>query len=294
MQIETDEIVSFIDGLLNRPLFTISGTQVTFTTIVVFAGVIVATWWISRGMRRAVERAFALRGVHDPGTIGVAKRLTHYGVLFLGLAVAFQTIGLNLGALFAAGAFFAIAIGFAMQNVAENFVAGLILLMERSIKNRDVLKVQDEVVRVKHIGLRMTVARTRNEEDLIIPNSILAQNTVLNYTLRDPLYRLGASVGVAYASDPRMVIGALERAGRTYEGRVDNMEPQVLLTGFGSSSLDFELHVWITDPWRERRAKSALCLAIWDHLKAADITIAFPQVDVHFDGPVVESLKKAG
>ncbi len=291
MELEWSEIIRFLDNLFNRPLFTISGTEITFTTIVVFGAVILGTFWISRGVGRGIERAFRMRGVTDPGTVGVTKRLAHYLVMFIGLAIALQTMGLNLGALFAAGAFFAVAIGFAMQNVAQNFVSGVILLAERSIKNGDVLKVDGEVVRVKNLGLRMTVARTRDEEDLIIPNSILAQNIVLNYTLRDPLYRLRATVGVAYSSDLRAVIRALEQAGRTYEGRVADMEPAVLLDSFGDNSVNFELHVWIDDPWRERRARSALNLAIWEALKQAGITIAFPQLDVHLDEPVVSSLE---
>jgi small-conductance mechanosensitive channel len=280
-----------MDGLLNRPLFTLSGTQVTFATIVAFAVVLLVTMWASRIVRRALEHAFSLRGVRDPGTIGLAQRLSHYAVLFIGLAIALQTIGLNLGALFAAGAFFAVAVGFAMQNVAQNFVSGLLLLMERSIKNGDVLKVEGQVVRVTHIGLRSTVARTRDEEDLLIPNSILAQNAVLNYTLRDPLYRLKASVGVAYTSDLGAVMKALERAGAYFQGKVDRLQPLAILTGFGDSAVEFELHVWIDDPWRERRARSALYLAVWDALKDAGITIAYRQLDIHLDAPVVKSLE---
>lgn len=293
MDFDWGRIGPFLDTLLNRPLLTVSGTEITFTTIVVFAVILLVTWSISRGVNRAVARAFSMRGVTDPGTVGIARRLSTYAVTFIGLAIGLQTMGINLGALFAAGAFFAVAIGFAMQNVAQNFVSGLLLILERSIKNDDVLSIEGQVVRVKHIGMRMTVARTRDEEDLIIPNSILVQNTVLNYTLRDPLYRLRASVGVSYSSDLGVVREALEAAGRHYPSRVDQRDPLVLLTGFGDNSVNFELHVWIDDPWGERRARSALLFAIWEELKKAHVTIAFPQLDVHFDTEVMEGLRRA-
>lgn len=207
------------------------------------------------------------------------------------MTIGLQTIGLNLGALFAAGAFFAVAVGFAMQNVAQNFVSGLLLMIERSIKNGDVLKVEGEVVRVTHIGLRSTVARTRDEEDLLIPNSILAQNIVLNYTLRDPLYRLKASVGVSYDTHLAAVMRALERAGANFKAKAERLQPLAILTAFGDSEVQFELRVWIDDPWRERRSRSSLYLAVWNALKEEGITIAYRQVDIHLDPPVVKSLE---
>jgi small-conductance mechanosensitive channel len=285
------EVLQFIDALLNHELFTISNTSVTPVTIVIFATVVLLTWWLSAAFQATARRAFRLRGVSDPGVVGVAARLIHYAVMTVGLGIALQTIGFNLGALFAAGAFFAVAIGFAMQNVAQNFVSGVILLAERTIKNDDVLEVEGRVVRVTKMGLRATVARTRDEEDIIIPNSILAQNAVTNYTLRDPVYRLKAFVGVAYGSDMAKVMSTLRTAATGITERMEGRDPQVLLTDFGSHSVNFEVQVWIDDPWRARGALSSLNEAIWWALKDTDITIAFPQVDVHIDPPVMETLR---
>jgi small-conductance mechanosensitive channel len=282
--------LTLVDGILNRPLFTLSGRAVTAITLVVFFAIIVLSFWASSITQRAIDRAFKYRGMTDPGMIGITHRLTHYAVLAVGFGVALQTLGLDLGALFAAGAFFAVAIGFAMQNVAQNFVSGVILLTERTIKNGDVLEVEGDVVRVTRMGLRATVARTRDEEDIIIPNSILAQNSVTNYTLRDPLYRLKAAVGVTYSSDMAEVMRVLKEAAATVTSRVQDRPPQVLLTEFGDNSVNFEVQVWTNEPWHARQGLSALNEAIWWALKKADITIAFPQVDVHLDPPIVDSL----
>lgn len=228
-----------------------------------------------------MHRGLRLRGNTDEGTAAVVARLVTYAVIAIGLGVALSTLGANLGALFAAGAFFAIALGFAMQNVAENFVGGLILLTERTIKPGDVIEVEGRVVRVTRMGLRATVARSRDDEDLIVPNASLVTNTVKNYTLRDPLYRLRASVGVSYQSDITFVMQVLRSAATGLSWRVADRDPQVILTGFADSAITFEVQVWTHDPWSARRATSALNEAVWLALRQANVSIPFPQLDVH-------------
>lgn len=270
--------------VLNAPLVTIGRTPITLMTVVLVGAIVLATFWLSRLAQRGTARAMALRGVHDVGTVGIASRLVHYAVIVLGLGVAFQTIGFDLGALFAAGAFFAVALGFAMQNVAQNFVAGLILLTERTIKPGDILEVEHRVVRVTRMGLRATVARSRDEEDLIIPNSILVQNTVTNFPLRDPIFRLRATVGVSYDSDLAEVMRVLRESAVALPGRLSDRDPRVLLTDFADSSVVFEVSVWSDDPWTARVTKSELHQAIWWAFKRAGIAIAYPQLDVHVLG----------
>ncbi len=159
--------------VLHSELFTISGTPISTTTVVTFLAVVGFSFWASRVLQQTVTRFLRLRGVKDEGTVGVAERLPHYLVLTLGLGVALQTLGINLTALFAAGAFVAVAAGFAMQNVTQNFVSGIILLVERTIKPGDILSVEGRMVRVSRLDTRATVARTLDDEDLIIPNSTM-------------------------------------------------------------------------------------------------------------------------
>jgi small-conductance mechanosensitive channel len=286
-----NQLIGYLDRALNTVLFNISGREVTLVSILIFALIVLVTLKVSGFLQRGVERAFKLRGVTDPGLIGNVNRLLHYIALAIGFALALQNLGFDLGALFAAGAIFAVALGFAMQGLVQNFVSGIILLAERTIKNGDVLEVEGEVVRVTRLGLRMTVARTRDEEDLIIPNTTLAQNTIKNFTLRDPEYRLKATVGVVYGSDLRVVMRVLRAAAAALPFRAQR-EPQVLLTGFGDSSVDFEVQVWTSDPWAARQQLSQLNDAIWWALKDAGVTIAFPQLDVHFDRPVTDALER--
>lgn len=283
-----DKIVN--QDILNHSLFSIGGTPVTVGSITVFLIILIVTLVISKLLEAAVVRAFRLRRVADEGTAAVARRLVHYVVLLTGLATGLSTLGIDLSALFAAGALFAVALGFAMQNIAQNFVSGVILLIERSIKPGDILEVEGMVVRVSRMGIRSTVSRTLNDEEIIIPNSTLVQNSVKNYTMQDSIYRLRAGVGVTYSSDLALVRKTLEGIARDLPWRLKSREPRILLRQFGNSSVDYELSVWIDHPWRAFWRLSELNEAIWWAFKEKNITIAFPQLDLHLDPPVTDGL----
>ncbi len=283
-----------VQEVLSAELFELSGTRVTVATLLTVVVIILLTFWGSRLLRRGLAMWFRRRGVAAEGTVHGIGRLVHYVVVFVGFGVALQTIGISLGALFAAGAVFAVGIGFAMQNIAQNFVSGVILLAEGAIKRGDVLRVDDEVVRVERLGIRSTIVTSRDGLDLIVPNSNLVQSTVVNYTLSQSHYRVRVTVGVVYGADMDLVRTTLEKVAEDAAQRwsVPDRDAQVVMVDFGSSSVDFHVAVWIDDPWGERQALSDLRFAIWKALKKHGIVIAFPQVDVHFDAPVQDGLAK--
>ncbi len=278
--------------ILDRQLLALGDTPVTVGTVGMALVIVLVTCWLSRVLQKALARTLLARGMEEKGTLSAMRRLLHYAIMLIGIGVALDTIGLNLGALFAAGAVFAVGLGFAMQNIAQNFVSGVILLAERSIKPGDVLEVDGQVVRVAQLGIRATLVRTRDDEDLIVPNSVLVQSVVTNYTLKDTIYRIRAMVGVVYGSDMRLVVETLQAAAEKLSWRLRERDPVVLMLKFGDSSVDFEVSVWINDPWNARMALGRLNQAIWTSLKAAGVTIAFPQLDVHFD-PIVEQSMQA-
>ena len=273
-------------------LFTFAGTEITLEKVILFTVIIIITALFSRLAQRMTVKGFSLRGVKDEGTIGVVKRLLHYIVMAIGIGIAVETIGISLDALFAAGAVFAIGIGFAMQNIVQNFVSGIILLSERSIKPGDVLQLEGRIVRVRHMGIRSTICRSLDEEELIVPNATIVQGTVTNYTLQDSLYRLRCSVGVVYRSDLALVQRTLLATATSFDRRSHVRQPVVLLTDFADSAVMFEVSVWIDDPWTMRQTRSALNEAIWWALKEQEIVIAFPQLDLHLDDDVVDALRR--
>ena len=275
--------------LFSRPLFALSGTEVTLLSLVIFFLVISFSVAVSVVLQRALKRSLAHRFEKQKGTLAAILRLVHYTIIIIGFGIGLQTIGINISALFAAGAVFAIAIGFAMQNIVQNFVSGIILLVERTIKPGDILEIEGNVVKVVDMGMRTTIVRTWREEELIMPNAILAQATVKNYTMRDNEFRLGVDVGVAYESDMKKVIQVLEETARNIPWRLPEPEPRVLLQDFGDSAVIFGVYLNVDDPWKQRVYTSDLRKAIWFAFKEANITIAFHQVDIHFDPPVTEA-----
>jgi small-conductance mechanosensitive channel len=284
-----DNFLQDLIELFSRPLFRLSGTEVTLLSLVIFFLVISFSVAISVVLQRALKRSLAHRFEKQKGTLAAILRLVHYTIIIIGFGIGLQTIGINISALFAAGAVFAIAIGFAMQNIVQNFVSGIILLVERTIKPGDILEIEGNVVKVVDMGIRTTIVRTWREEELIMPNSILAQATVKNYTMRDNEFRLGVNVGVAYESDMKKVIEVLEDTARKITWRLPEPEPRVLLQDFGDSAVIFGVYLNVDDPWKQRVYMSDLRKAIWFAFKEANITIAFHQVDIHFDPPVTEA-----
>jgi potassium efflux system protein len=278
------DIGVWLQSLLDTELVHVSGTSVTVATALTAILVIAVSFLVSRLLRRGIRGFLVERRGASEGPTTTALNLLHYFILVVGFAVALQTIGIEIGSLFTAGAVFAVGLGFAMQNIAQNFVAGVILLTEQSIRTGDVLEVEGTVVKVQQTGIRATIVRSRDGEELIVPNATLVQSTVRNFTLKDSSYRLRTTVGVGYDSDLSQVRETLQQVADKLPWRAPDPAPQVLLSEFGSSSVVYDVAVWMRDPWRARRRQSDLNEAIWLGLRNNGIRIAFPQLDVHFDG----------
>lgn len=279
------------EPILSSELFKIGTTVVTLVTLVTAGCIILISYLISRGVRAALHRFFARGGLAPSGEVGAIERLAHYFIVLMGIVVALRTTGIRLDALFTAGAVFAVGFGFAMQNIAQNFVSGVILLFERTIKPGDVIEVGGQIVKVQQMSIRATIVRTLDEEDVIVPNSSLVQSNVKNFTLEDNIYRVRVTVGVAYSSDVPKVKACLDSCARSMDYREKGYDPRVLLLNFGANALEFEASVWMRDPWNHRIASSKLREAIWLAFKEQQIMIAYPQIDVHVDHPIAESLR---
>jgi potassium-dependent mechanosensitive channel len=284
-----------VPAVITEELFHIGDKGVSLFTLgymlLTFLGMLAASWVLRTGLRRALRRG---KIEAAGGDLGAADRLIHYAFVLVGVALALQTAGIKLTAVFAAGAVFAVGFGFAMQNIAQNFVSGVILLIERTIKPGDVLEIGGSIVKVMKMSIRATIVRTLDDEDIIVPNSTLVQSNVKNYTLEDNLYRVKVVVGVSYDSDLKLVREVLEKTTADVTWRDRNYPPRVLLLNFGASSVDYETSAWMHDPFNYRIASSDLREAIWWAFKRANITIAFPQVDVHFPQALAQTLFASG
>jgi len=272
-----------VPAIVTEELFRIGDSAVSMFTLgsmaLTFVGMLAVSWILRAGVRRAL-RSGSIEAAG--GDLGVADRLIHYGFILAGVALAMHLAGIKLGAVFTAGAVFAVGFGFAMQNIAQNFVSGIILLIERTIKPGDVLEIGSQIVKVMKMSIRATIVRTLDDEDIIVPNSTLVQSNVKNYTLEDNLYRVKVQVGVSYNSDLKVVRDVLERTTADVPWRDKAYPPRVLLMAFGPSAVEYETSAWMHEPFNYRIASSDLREAIWVAFKRAGIEIPLPQVDVNF------------
>lgn len=263
-------------------LFDVASVDAMAFRILGAALVLLAALWISRSAQHYLVRRLKGHGDKDEQTIRSYQKVARTAVWVIAVGIALHTLGIDLTHLFTAGGLLAVGFAFAMKNLMENLVSGLILRLERVIEHGDVLHTSDgETVRVKKIGPRTTIVRTKAEADRIVPNADLVQNAVSNYTYRDSLNRLETTIGVSYDSDLREVRATLEAVCEGLGWKSAQKQPLIQLLDFGDSSVVYQVLVWIEDPWVSGRLRSELNEAIWWALKDAGIVIAFPQLDVH-------------
>jgi small-conductance mechanosensitive channel len=280
--------------IVDRKLFDLGGRPVTIATIVVIGSIVVSALLISRVARFFIRRSLARRGAGEARQVRSFERLLDYLIMLVAAITALETAGIDLSAVIAAGAVFAVGIGLALQSIAVNFVSGIVLLLERSIKIDDIIEFDGKICRVVELGIRATRVRTLFEEDIILPNSIIVQQPIKNLTLHDSIMRIAVTVGVAYGSDLALVRATLEQVAARHNGHDAAYVPVILLDDLGASALVFEVSVWVHDPWAHRRHRSELREAIFAACNAKQIALAYPQLDVHFDPPVRAALDRIG
>ncbi|MCT0248101.1 mechanosensitive ion channel family protein [Synechococcus sp. CS-205] len=213
-----------------------------------------------------------------------------YALLFVGSLVLLQLWGLNLSSLALFASVFGVALGLGLQGITKNFISGLIIIFERPIQVGDFVEIGELQGTVQKISLRSTEVVTLDRISIIVPNSEFLESQVVNWSHGSPTSRLILPVGVAYGSDCNAVRNALVEACKGYSGILQEPKPSVFFTGFGDSSLDFSLLVWINQPMRQYEIISDLNYRIEALLRRREITIPFPQRDLHLGG---ESLQLA-
>jgi small-conductance mechanosensitive channel len=261
-------------------LFRIGGTPVTTASIITFFVFILLAFAVSFILQRALGRVYRRRSVEE-GVQYALNRLVHYAVVAIGIFLALDNLGISIGALAGLGAILAVGIGFGLQNITQNFVSGLILLLERPIKKGDFVEVGDTMGVVRDIRARATIVTTMDNVDILVPNGQFITETVVNESYGSGLIRVHVKVGVAYGSDTALVRRTLERVADEHEGVLKKPAPLVRFNDFGESSLDFALLVWLSAAVDEPQTSSDLRFAIDTAFREADIVIPFPQRDLH-------------
>jgi small-conductance mechanosensitive channel len=210
--------------------------------------------------------------------------MVRYGLLLAGFFAALATLGLDLTRLTVLVSAFGLALGFGMQQIINNFVSGLILLFERPVQVGDLVQLTDLSGEVKRIGIRASVVRTLDGAEVVIPNSDLIQNQVTNWTLSDRRRRVTLEIGITYGTEATRVLGILVEIAKRDPRVSTDPAPEALFTGFGASSLDFQLRFWTEDPlWM--RVKSDIGVALQQALREAEIGVPFTTITVQVEPP---------
>ncbi len=217
----------------------------------------------------------------DDGERNSIVTLIKYAGIVLAVLVAFAIAGVGLSKLAIVAGGLSVGIGLGLQGVVNNFVSGLILLFERPVKIGDWIKISSGEGYVKHIGARATEIETFDRASVIVPNADLVTSAVQNWFHKNRVGRVRVAVGVSYAADPEQVRTILLDCATNNSSVMTSPAPFVVWTGFGASSLDFELRAYIWNYDNSLLVSSDLRFAIFKALREAGIEIPFPQRDLH-------------
>jgi len=269
-----------VESFLDHRLFRVGGSPVTVGSLIAFVAILAVSLLVARIVRRLVIGRLLTHRL-NLGVRYAIGRFLGYLILILGAFIALETVGISVGAFAAFFAAVGVGLGFGLQDIAKNFVSGLILLIERPIQVGDRVDIGDISGDVVEIRTRATVVRTNDDVHLIIPNSKFISDTVTNRSYGNPRVRYRVPIGVGYGSDPQHVEAALLEAARSTSGVLEDPAPTVRFRAFGASSLDFELQCWTSTMLHRQGAfRSDVNFAIHRVLKARGIEIPFPQRDV--------------
>jgi len=259
----------------------------TFSFIDVFIGFglfflfIILTRFIQRGLDKHILPNLSKdRGVRDALKTGVG----YLGFVVAGL-VGISALGLDLSNLALIAGALSVGIGFGLQNIVSNFVSGLILLVERPIKQGDWVVVGSHEGKVKNVSVRATEIETFQRASVIIPNADLISSPVINWTHKNVQGRVEIKVGVSYDTAPNEVVKLLLECAKNHSNVQRWPEPKVLFSEFGASSLDFELRAYLANIEDRWNTGSELRFAIFEAFKANNIEIPFSQHVIHMAAP---------
>ena len=246
--------------------------------ILLVLAVILVTTYLLRWVRKLVTRRMPDQDKVKFNTVFSFARWIIYIIVML---IVFDSIGINVTAIFAASAALLIGIGLALQTLFQDIISGIFILVDRSVQVGDIIELEGKVGRVEEIKLRTTRAATADNRVLIIPNHLYLTNSLYNWTQNGNTTRESVDVGVAYGSDVQLVKKLLLEATNDNSDVLDFPEPRVLFTDFGESSLDFRIVFTVSDSFNARFPKSDIRFEIDRLFRENNISIPFPQRDIH-------------
>jgi len=278
--------MKWLDDWFQLKLLEIGDYVLTLGELFGFLLIIAVTLVLSRWLSRALTKVVGSRSRISPSQLYTFTRLMSYSILAIGFLMALASLGVSFDRMLLVAGALGVGIGFGLQNIANNFVSGIIILFEKSLRVGDFVELESGLLgEVKEINIRSTLLKTMDNADILVPNSEFINGRVNNWTLKDDERRFSIPFGVAYGSDTDKVIEIVAVAARELPLTFEKGDRQtfVVMKEFGDSSLNFALSVWVRGEAIKRPGlvKSEYLLAINKALVSNGIEIPFPQRDLH-------------
>ena len=267
-----------IKEILNASFSLTKEVEISVKDILILIVVLTIASTVLGVIRKLTTRKMPLEDKRKFKVVFSYGRWIIYVIIVL---ITFHSVGVNVTGIFAASAALLIGVGLALQTLFQDIISGIFILVDQSVHVGDIIEIEGKVGRVEEIKLRTTRAVTIDNKVLVIPNHLYLTNSLYNWTQNGTLTRESVEVGVAYGSDVELVKKLLLQAANSQENVLAQPEPTVLFTAFGDSSLNFKLIFTINDSFQSQFPKSEIRFEINRLFKENNVTIPFPQRDVH-------------
>ncbi len=280
-----NDVHQFLTNIWETELFSSGGNPVQLSQLVIALLVLLLGILFAKRVVQLVGKRLAKINRINPHATQLIEKILFYGLVIVVTLVALPMAGIPITIFTVLGGAFAIGVGFGAQNLFNNLISGFILMLERPIRVGDIIVVGDQEGRVEEIGNRSTRVRRSDGVDVLVPNSKFLENDVVNWTLRDSAVRGTVTVGIAYGSPTQEAAKLIKQATHEHAKVLKHPEPIVIFDEFGDNSLNFKIYFWteIRQPMDLRRVQSDIRFSIDAYFREAQISIAFPQRDVHLD-----------
>jgi small-conductance mechanosensitive channel len=274
-----------LSKIWNATLFTAGDTDIKLNQLIIALLVVIIGLWIAKRITKFVSGRLVRVSKVSEVVADTLGKIIYYVAAAIVILIAMQVAGIPTTIFTVLGGALAIGVGFGAQNLFNNLISGIIILTEKPIRRQDIVEIDGMEGKVAEIGNRRTRIRRFDGIDVLVPNSTFLESNVINWTLHDAMIRGSVGVGVAYGSPVKQVRELMLQAAKEHDKVIDTPAPTVLFTEFGDNTLNFLIYFWTTvqTPMDRKRLESDLRFAIEELFEEANITIAFPQRDVHLD-----------
>lgn len=279
-----------INRILEFELVSIDDYQIKVYSLVIILFIFLITKAILWLIKIALFRKIRSRNLDKGNTLALFQ-IIKYIIWVIAIGFFLEAIGIKVTVLIAGSAALLVGVGLGLQQTFNDVISGIILLSERSIKFDDILEIDGDIVKIQNIGLRTSKALNTDDISIIIPNSLITTNKVINWSHQSKRTRFRIDVGVAYGSDVDLVIRIMEESAFEHEAVSDRELIEARLVNFGNSSLDFQVLFFSNNIFRISKVKSDIRRIINRKFAQNQITIPFPQVDLHLKSNQTDMLK---